>query len=903
MPRLSLRAKLLAVVLLPMGPILGLLLYSFQAAHARERALVLDDLTQTARSVGLLDTSFRDALTLAELLAGDLALRTLDPTQATPTLQRIHRHYPGLENLEVVNASGDEVAAAVRPPGAPPRNLARERHFQQVMATGAPALSGVLVSPDTGRPIVVAAAPLTDPSGRHIGAVLVSLRAASVNVGAALVALQLGALEDRLETTIVAPDQAIFVADPSGTLAFHTDLADERWHARDVSGWSGFEAARAGQTVRTTDFRSPLTGDVQVAVLAPTPGFGWVVGVTWSVEEAFGTREQALRRQLLAFATIVLLAVAAAIALAALLTRPIARLAAEARALGRGDLGRRVAVRTGDELEMLGEAFNRMAADLQAVLQHMPAGVMIAEACSGRLLVANEQVGQIWRRPLSPTAAAAGDWQRLAGVHPDGRPYAPAEWPLARSIRTGETVVAEEIEILREDGSRGTVRVSSAPIRDQDGVIVAGVATVYDITERRRAEGAIRFLADVGALLGGSLDYEATLAQVARVAVPRLADWCIVDVVEPDRSIRRVGVAHADPAKEDLLRELRRRYQPEVSWETHPVTRVVRSGQPEVVPEVSHGYLASMARDATHLGMLRELSPRSFMCVPLLARGRALGAITLATTETGRHYGAEDVELAKELARRAGLAVENARLYREAERALRVRDEFLASASHELRTPLAHIKGFVSTLRQTDVEWDDETRLEFLAETERETDRLAGLIGDLLDMSRLESGGPDIIDRGPTRLAGLVAGGLDRVRGLLSGHPVHVDVPEDLPGLSVDASQIERVVGNLVENAAKYSLPGTPVRISGAQVNGGVELRVEDEGPGIPEEHLGRVFEKFYRVRSDGSPVAGTGLGLAICRRIVQAHGGRIWAENRPEGGARLVVRLPPEWAAEGELR
>jgi two-component system sensor histidine kinase KdpD len=280
------------------------------------------------------------------------------------------------------------------------------------------------------------------------------------------------------------------------------------------------------------------------------------------------------------------------------------------------------------------------------------------------------------------------------------------------------------------------------------------------------------------------------------------------------------------------------------------------------------------------------------MVVPLLTRGRILGTITLAAADASRRYHGADLTLAESLASRAAIAVDNARLHTETERAVRVRDEFLASASHELRTPIGHIKGFASSLRQADVAWDEETRQDFLAEIEREADRLAKLVGDLLDLTRLESGGLDEIKLDPVHLADVVAMGLGRARGSVRDHIVQVDVPADLPPILGEASQLERVVANLVENAAKFSPPNTTIRIIAASDGAILRLSVQDEGPGIPPEQRERIFEKFVRVRQANRSVPGTGLGLSICRRIAEAHGGCIQAEA-VERGARFVVELP----------
>ena len=417
---------------------------------------------------------------------------------------------------------------------------------------------------------------------------------------------------------------------------------------------------------------------------------------------------------------------------------------------------------------------------------------------------------------------------------------------------------------------------------------------------RHRAEAGrqrLQFLAAASQRLAASLDYDHTLAAVARLVVPRLADYCLVDVVEEDSSIRRVAVAHADPDKEPLVHQLCA--FPPIATSSSSITKVLLSGAPALLRDMLDDPSPRSDDEARERDIVRSLGPRSGLILPLNSRERVLGAISLFTASSRPRYVEADLDLAGELASRAALAVDNARLYAAARRAVRARDEFLASASHELRTPLSHIKGFVSTLRQPDVEWDDETRQELLADAERETDRLATLIRDVLDMTRLQSGGADEGERAELDPANIVAGGIDRVRGLLSERQVTVNVPAALPPILGDSAQLERVIANLLENAVKFSPPGSTIEVSGVAVDGAVELRIDDQGPGIPADQLELIFERFYRVRSHSTPIPGTGLGLAICRRIVDAHGGHIWAENQT-CGARFVVRLPVELYAKG---
>jgi signal transduction histidine kinase len=412
----------------------------------------------------------------------------------------------------------------------------------------------------------------------------------------------------------------------------------------------------------------------------------------------------------------------------------------------------------------------------------------------------------------------------------------------------------------------------------------------------------------VGEELANSLDYETTLKSVVRQAVPVLADLCVVDLIGSDGRLRPVAAAHIEAAKENWLLE-----SAHLGEDSPPsVVRAFRTRQPVIMPEISDTVMHALAReehapvDPQVMTAMRVLRVKSGIAMPLVARDRVLGVLSLARLEASSPFGPEDLPLVQQLARQCALAVDNAILYRGAQEAVRVREEFLATTSHELRTPLSEIKGFVTTLLRTDVEWDEPTRRDFLREIDTDADRLDALISDLLDMSQLVSGGAQNFERAPTAPAVLVSRGLDRVHGRLSNAPVDIDPGlGTLPAVWVDARRIEQVFANLVENAIKYA-PGSAIRISGDVADAGriVNLRVEDEGPGIPADDLAHIFDRFYRGRSpERSDIAGTGLGLAIARTIMEGHGGQIRAENRPGGGARFVLSLPAACSTHGPRR
>jgi len=222
----------------------------------------------------------------------------------------------------------------------------------------------------------------------------------------------------------------------------------------------------------------------------------------------------------------------------------------------------------------------------------------------------------------------------------------------------------------------------------------------------------------------------------------------------------------------------------------------------------------------------------------------------------------------------------------------RLQDEFLSMVTHELRSPLHHIKGFATTLLQTDVAWDDETQRDFLDSISREADRLSDLVDKILHLSRLGTQ-PLPAERDCFPVAELIDAAVQRRRRLLADHPIHLEMEPDLPTLWVDGREIETVLLNLLENAAHYSPTGAPITVSARQEPGAVILSVADRGIGIPPAHQSRIFERFYRVPSAGPRPPGTGLGLAICKRIVERHGGRIWVDSEPGEGTSFFIRLP----------
>jgi signal transduction histidine kinase/PAS domain-containing protein len=507
-----------------------------------------------------------------------------------------------------------------------------------------------------------------------------------------------------------------------------------------------------------------------------------------------------------------------------------------------------------------------------------------------RFVYINEQADAIFRRSArAPRGSLVG--VRLWDAYPDlvGTEH-------ERQMRRAAT---ERIPVSYEAyyADAGTWSVLSCyPLPD------GGLATQWkDVTARRRAEETARYLARASDVLGASLEYETTMNDLAHLVVPELAEWCTVHLVEPDGGVRQVAVAHGDAGKAEWARQLDRRY-PHDPASPQGLHSVMRTGEPLLISEVTDEMLVAGARDAEHLRIAQSLGLRSVMIVPLVARERVLGALSLYTVKGGRRYTEADLALAMELARRAALAVDNSLLHR-AERVARLaaddankaKMQFLATMSHELRTPLNAIGGYAELMRLglrgpvTEAQLQD---LERIGNSQRS---LLGLINDILNFAKVEAGHVEftIAD---VPMAALLRDLEEVVAPQLMAGKLRFEGARCEEGLAVrgDREKIRQIVLNLLTNAIKFTPAGGSIAIVCARAGQVARVDVIDTGIGIAADRLDSVFDPFVQLdRTLTSQHEGTGLGLAISRDLARAMKGDILARSEPGRGSVFSLVLP----------
>jgi len=470
--------------------------------------------------------------------------------------------------------------------------------------------------------------------------------------------------------------------------------------------------------------------------------------------------------------------------------------------------------------------------------------------------------------------------------------------------KTPGLTVTVEHTCIHKDGSLRWLE-STITNHLHDPHIQAFVANFRDISERKQAEERQHILDQVSNLVVSSLDQQITLTEIAQLLVPSLADYCRIAILDEQHQIQEIAVNHTDPEKVALVQALYDQYKDQAE-PVYGVQKLLRTGQPELISNVSQDVLAHIQVHPDMLDILRELALKSYMGVPLIAHGRIIGAITFSSVQPSREYTKADLYFAQELARRIASALDNVHLYRQAQAEIRERknveealresearkDEFISMASHELKTPLTSLKGFTNLLQRRLAKQGDKQALHFLARMEEQLDKLTKLVSDLLDVTKMQTGKLEFREE-RFFLNELVRETLENLQGTTETHHLQLEEVTDVqvPG---DKDRLGQVLINLLTNAIKYSPEADTVivRVSADEHNAIVS--VQDFGIGIAETHQEKIFERFYQVNDDTEKTfRGLGIGLYISSQIVRGHHGRLWVESAKGAGATFYVTLP----------
>ncbi|MGH7615781.1 MAG: ATP-binding protein, partial [Gemmatimonadaceae bacterium] len=456
-------------------------------------------------------------------------------------------------------------------------------------------------------------------------------------------------------------------------------------------------------------------------------------------------------------------------------------------------------------------------------------------------------------------------------------------------------------------------RLGAAFNRMAEEVEVSSTNSARAVEQLTKSVGTQQFLADASRILAMSLSDANLLSDVARFCVPAIADYCSIHLADEDGTIRRIETAHRDPGKLDAVRALVGRYQYRIDG-AGEVPGVIRSQLPLIIPRLDAAAVRQSAPNDDARVLLDAVRPSSYMCVPLVARGRSLGAISLTMTDSGRVFTPDDMNLAMELARRTAVAVDNAQIYRrslalrlEAEAASTAKSDFLAKMSHEFRTPINAMIGYAELLEMGISGPVSTAQAKQLARIRASGEHLTGLVNEILDFAKIEAGGMRVEPS-----SGIASDAVDAALALIRPQAVNKGVElEGIPSSGVrveyvgDPQRVQQVLTNLLSNAVKFTPCGGKISVHWSaadrpdlapidSTSSWATIAVEDTGVGIAPADIERVFDPFVQLeggytRSQG----GTGLGLAISRKLAELMGGSITVESTLGKGSRFTLWLP----------
>ncbi|WP_044189785.1 ATP-binding protein [Hyalangium minutum] len=895
MPRLHFHAKLLLAFGAVLLPVLVLLSADFFLGKQRTQETLLATQRITAQAVAVqLTESFEAAIEFAQAVANDPLVQGMDPRQLDGHMQQLVLRSSLYDAIGVYDATGLNRGWGEPDAPAEPRLRIGDRpYFQKVMATGAPVISEVIELRRPQGTAILISVPIPGPEGRPTGVVNVIMQTR-------LLARRY--LDARLQS-----GQEIFLVDATGRLAFHTGYPDLTYaQSGAFLALEPLRRALAGTPVQLERFTNPLSTVLSLGTFVPTPRHGWAVGVMAPRDVALAPLYGWLRAKLGAFLGILLLSALLSAVLARRYAYPVRSLRAVARNVGRGELGQRVSIQTGDELQELAEAFNEMssrvarrqaevdalreeaerhASQRDAIIASVPDAIFLISP-DGRLCDANPAGCRLLGfKDCSSLGRPLEEYlERHCFRHLDGRPVELAEMPLQRAL-AGETFTDVELRLRTAKGEERLVSINGAPVRNSAGQIILGEIVVHDITERMQVEEErTRLLERELALsrVSQALVMEVELERVAHVAIEQSlqalgADAAGLWLAKPDhQQLSLIGsYGLAQKIREDLQ---------QISLESPLLT--AQAARQETLQVI--GDMLSQEAPALTKKFALEEGFRSLVSIPLHSRGHLVGVLTCFTHEP-RQFAPRELEFHTTVGQLFAMAIEKARLFLEVREALRLREEFMSAAAHELRTPVTTIQTWADILSRMEV--NSVRQQKGLTAIARNTRRLAQLVEHLFAAVWMAPGLPKM-ERDRFDLSEVVE---EKVKSLsrTTESPIRVEVSESLL-VDGDRQRMGDVVAHLLENAIRYSPPGAAIEVRLRCAEHQAMVSVSDHGPGIPPERQPHVFEPLYEPLPPGATgyTGVVGLGLHLSWQIVEAHGGRIWL-NTSDDGNTFCFSLP----------
>jgi PAS domain S-box-containing protein len=468
--------------------------------------------------------------------------------------------------------------------------------------------------------------------------------------------------------------------------------------------------------------------------------------------------------------------------------------------------------------------------------------------------------------------------------------------PLLRALAGGESVHSEAYELNGRTGAAFPVSETSSSIM-RDGHVVGAVLVFRSIAAEKDAERKARFLTDASDVLSWSLDAKATLKRVTRLTVPFLADVCFVDEVDEDGNVHRQELELAYGTNRSVARRMWS-LTPAEDWAT-PQAAVIASGHAVMLEDLAHPSVRGegVPAGSSYADVMRAVGLGSMMVLPLVARGRTRGALTLARLAGGQEYNRSDLHLGEEVARRAAMALDNARLQEETTRAVGQRQDILAIVSHDLRNPLNVVSMSLSLLDRHAPPVDRRVESRgVLVRVKRAVARMDHLIRDLLDLQVIESGRLSI-ETAEHPVLEVAREAIESLRRTGDREDIRLEFGlGDGAMMRCDRDRILQVLTNILGNALKFSPGEGSITLRVARQGSELLFAVIDKGPGMSATVLAHLFERYWRAHTTAG--RGNGLGLFISKAVVEAHGGRIWAESTIGRGSTVAFALPASGAS-----